>query len=117
MGSPSPPPLPPCQGPQVVPYCNLMASMTIPDLWQYGLWSFQRNYWRAVRKCQNLTFKVTCGIHSSQFSGEDEFDDMLKANPIWRRNFGVIMSSTLPNEAIGNMGDNIPGEIFSNDFF
>ena len=47
-------------------------------------------------------------------SEEDEFDTLCKANPIWRRNFGVIMSSTLPNEAIGNMGDNIPGEIIEN---
>ena len=32
MGSLSTPLLPPCQGPQVVPYWNLMASMTSPDL-------------------------------------------------------------------------------------
>ena len=39
---------------------------------------------------------------------------MLKANPIWRRNSDVT-SSTLLNDADGEMVDKVQGEIFSNE--
>ena len=43
------------------------------------------------------------------FTGEDEFDNMVKPNPLWQEK-SDIMSGTVPNEAVEDVDNKLLGD-------